>query len=450
MKKVLTLFLALAILVGTVTPVAMASPPSFAKSSHKSKGNKAVKLKDIKGHWAENAVIEMNSKGFIRGYEDYSFKPSNIVTKAETIVMLVRALGLEEDAQKAKLNAPFKHAKQIPAWAAGYIQVAYEQGILSDQDLKSFIPNKGVKRIEVAIMIEGALRVNQCIQNQNRISLRFIDNEDIPRDLQSVIITMVQNGIMQGTPGNHFLPNKPITRAEMAILLDRIDGKIKNEDSLEVRGMISAVNEDSISIKAGSYTKNFRLDEDIDIYLNGKVVDIEDLKVGYRIKLILDEDSKVIFIKVITTEHETSFEGKITQIVLGTAPTITIKEDNKEYTFKVDNSTEIEIDGNEIFLTKLEIGNEVTIKAKDDLALEIIVETEEVREYEGEITSITLGSNSAITIETDDDEIYTFEVDSDTKIYFEDERVKLEDLQIGYEVKVIEEDDLALKIKAED
>lgn len=443
------MFLALAILVGTITPVAMASPPSFAKSSQKFKAHKKFKLKDIKGHWAENAVMEMNSKGFITGYDDYSFKPSNIVTKVETIVMLVRALGLEEDAQEANLTAPFKHAKQIPAWASGYVQVAYELGIISGQDLKSFKPNKGAKRIEVAIMIEQALRVNQCIQNQNRISLRFIDNEDIPRDLQSVIIAMVQNGIMQGTPGNYFLPNKPITRAEMAILLDRIDGKLENEDSLEVRGIITAINEDLISIETGRYTKNFRLDEDIDIYLNGKIVDTDDLKVGYRVKLILGEDRKVIFIKVITTEQETNFEGKITQIVLGTAPTITIKKDNKEYTFKVDSSTEIEIDGNEAFLTELEIGNEIVIKAKDDLALAIIVETEEVREYEGTITGITLGSDATISIENENEKEFTFKVTNEAKIYLDDKSVPLKDLKLGYEVEIKVSDSEVLRIEAE-
>jgi len=49
---------------------------------------------DITGHWACARINNWLEKGLIRGYEDDSFKPDNNMTRAEFIAVLNRALGL--------------------------------------------------------------------------------------------------------------------------------------------------------------------------------------------------------------------------------------------------------------------------------------------------------------------------------------------------------------------
>lgn len=41
------------------------------------------KFTDIKGHWAENEIIELAKRGILNGYKDGTFKPENTVTRAE-------------------------------------------------------------------------------------------------------------------------------------------------------------------------------------------------------------------------------------------------------------------------------------------------------------------------------------------------------------------------------
>lgn len=51
----------------------------------------AAQFSDIKGHWAEQDIIEANRKGLVAGYTDGTFKPGNSITRAECIAMLNRA-----------------------------------------------------------------------------------------------------------------------------------------------------------------------------------------------------------------------------------------------------------------------------------------------------------------------------------------------------------------------
>ncbi|MGI6713390.1 MAG: S-layer homology domain-containing protein [Bacillota bacterium] len=386
MKKLFVLLCAALFLFTTVASVAQAAPSDFAKEQSKVKvvkyfekdqknQKKNFKIKDVKGHWAEYFILKMNIKGFIKGYEDGTFKPSNTISKLEAIVMLVRSLGWEDEASKAEISAPVKQAKKIPSWAAGHVQIAFEKGILTEGELKSFRPNQGVKRIEVAAMIVRALKLDQ--ENKDEIAIKFLDNQDIPKDLYDVVVLMVATGIMQGTPENLFRPNKPVTRAEMAVLIDRIDGKGDNTLE-EISGFISAVGDDSITIKKFGWTKELKFSEHVTVYLDNKGANIEDLKEGYRAKLTLNENNEVTFISAISTiEEKTSMKGKITEIVLGTKPELTIESNGKQYTFKVSNNTDIEINEKEVFLSQLEIGWEATVYSKANLAVEIIVELKE-------------------------------------------------------------------------
>ena len=54
----------------------------------------AVPLSDISGLWGETQIIGLADAGVISGYEDGTFRPDNFVTRAETITMLNRMLGL--------------------------------------------------------------------------------------------------------------------------------------------------------------------------------------------------------------------------------------------------------------------------------------------------------------------------------------------------------------------
>lgn len=81
------------------------------------KGMKNVVFTDVPStHWAVGYVAKAVEHGVINGYGNGTFGPSNPVTYAQMVKMLVCAWGYEEEAQ----------AKG--GWPNGYLQVANERG----------------------------------------------------------------------------------------------------------------------------------------------------------------------------------------------------------------------------------------------------------------------------------------------------------------------------------
>ncbi|MBR5543053.1 MAG: S-layer homology domain-containing protein [Oscillospiraceae bacterium] len=58
--------------------------------------NSAFEIKDnftdVSGHWAEDYIHEAAAHGWIRGYEDGSFRPDRLITRAEAMTLINRVL----------------------------------------------------------------------------------------------------------------------------------------------------------------------------------------------------------------------------------------------------------------------------------------------------------------------------------------------------------------------
>jgi len=55
-------------------------------------GDIEVTFSDIDGHWAKNYILKAVSNGWIKGYEDGTFRPDTFVTRAEAVTMINNAL----------------------------------------------------------------------------------------------------------------------------------------------------------------------------------------------------------------------------------------------------------------------------------------------------------------------------------------------------------------------
>ena len=96
--------------------------------------------------------------------------------------------------------------------------------------------------------------------------------------------------------------------------------------------------------------------------------------------LVFGDGGKVIYIKTNSTKMNI-YRGKIVQMVLGWI-WITLKDGTKTHQFKVNSNTEV-VDGKEVFLADLKIGQEVTVIAQGDLAL--VISSGEVKEKSVEV-----------------------------------------------------------------
>ena len=138
MKKVLSLVLTLSLVLGTFSM-------AFA----------ATTFGDVKGENCEDAVNVLTELGVVTGYEDGTYKPENIVTRAEMAVLVVNALGLEDYVTDSATSS-FTDMDGY-GWAQGYIAYAQSLGVISGYGDGTFKPGKTVSYDEAATMLVAAL-----------------------------------------------------------------------------------------------------------------------------------------------------------------------------------------------------------------------------------------------------------------------------------------------------
>lgn len=115
-------------------------------------------------------------------------------------------------------NTNYKDYKDIDnSWAKEYIQRLTSMGIVKGVDENSFNPTGYVTRAEIAKIISLALDLND-----KDSSIQFKDSTTIPHWAVNYINTIVASKIMIGYSDNEFKANKHITRAELAVILNRI------------------------------------------------------------------------------------------------------------------------------------------------------------------------------------------------------------------------------------
>ena len=110
----------------------------------------------IKNTEAVDACTALN---IIGGYPDGSFKPEGNITRAEVTKMICVALnGGKEPAVSTNTTPTFSDVRGTSAaWAEGYIESCYAQGIVSGVGAGKFAPAGNVTGVQLAKMLLVAL-----------------------------------------------------------------------------------------------------------------------------------------------------------------------------------------------------------------------------------------------------------------------------------------------------
>lgn len=105
-------------------------------------------FKDVsRKHWASRYIAFAVKAGWMRGYQDGTFKPSNKLSRAEAVSILSKFAGLEEP--KYVYEKPFPDVN-VKHWAARSIYAAKNKGLLDYLAGKKFEPNRKLTRGEMA------------------------------------------------------------------------------------------------------------------------------------------------------------------------------------------------------------------------------------------------------------------------------------------------------------
>ncbi|MFB9275522.1 Ig-like domain-containing protein [Cohnella cellulosilytica] len=100
--------------------------------------------------WARSSVAEATAQGLIRGFEDGTFRPGELISRTEMAAIAARALHL---AQAPEAKPDFADADEIPAWAREAVAAVQQAGLMKGMNGNRFAPRTPVTRAEAAGLI---------------------------------------------------------------------------------------------------------------------------------------------------------------------------------------------------------------------------------------------------------------------------------------------------------
>lgn len=271
----------------------------------KNKGNGQVEINlhinfyDTQNHWAGNIVKLMVEKDIIKGYEDNTFRPNKPVTQLEAITMVMNLL---TNNTEITTNGDTYISSNVPAWAKDNVRLALINGIIDSNDLKN--PNKPATRMFVIKLLVNALGAD--FEDSGSNNLFFGDTDSLTSDEKAYLSFALLQSLVAGYEDKTFKPNKPVTRAEMAIFVNRLLGKVGDINlGNNVSGTIADINLNEEELKIGSTW--YDVSSDVDVKIDGRTADLDDLEEGMRIRVIF-EDDEIETIYAYTDEEEIEFK----------------------------------------------------------------------------------------------------------------------------------------------
>ena len=173
---------------------------------------------DLEGYeWAEYDIYTLAREGIIQGVGNSRYEPELNIKRGDIIVMLQRALKIENDYPN---NFP-----DVPEGSYYYhaIGMLKSLGIARGYDDGNFRPEQIVSRQELVSLINRAYKdLDVFPEEVNYDALGvFADIDDIHEYALDSLCAAVQKGIIIGR-NDRIAPLEPATRAETASILNRV------------------------------------------------------------------------------------------------------------------------------------------------------------------------------------------------------------------------------------
>lgn len=338
--------------------------------------------------WALEYVMRLAAKGVFTGYEDGTFKPKQKISRIETLTAAVRLMGLREQAESAaemSTELQFKDADKLEKkypWAVGYVAVALENDLFAETETE-IKPEVNATRLWSTVLLIKALKLEEEAKALNNTKLDFKDAKEIPAGSVGYVALALQKGIITGYEDKHgnktFRPNQPVTRAELAALLDRTDGEMPDHDAQAIVGTLKAApaNGQLTVVKADNTELALAIDPTVFIFRDGKKAAVSELQAGDKL-FVRTYQNKIVFIEVtekapVTTAFtETGKVNTLTFNAQAKLATISItKEVNSQTTVLIYNvDANVSIVGD---VSKLTANQLVEVKGENNIVKTITI-----------------------------------------------------------------------------
>ena len=325
----------------------------------------AVSFSDMVGHWAREDVEYLAGNGVVNGTSDTTFAPDRAMTACEAVIFCSRATGVS-DADKAKIAEDWKDTideimpESLSSWAGTEMAVCLETGIISEAELRVLAQNDGliktISRQELAMYLVRAMQLEPLAKSLSSYPLSFADAASISTARQPYVYILNSYGIVEGDQSNRFLPDRSLTRAEMAVMLRRAidfmdDRGIYAElpaytDYDWTGGVISAVttgeNGSVVLALSSDLTgaATVTLPSTVRVYENNMLTDTSALRAGQYVRVNLDSKGDPQTVRL--GGSLTAVSGTVTAV---TQDRVTLVSGGTASSFDADRFTRVKVGG---------------------------------------------------------------------------------------------------------
>ena len=154
-------------------------------------------LKDLNGHWSEGQVTKAVETGWVNGYPDGTFRPEATITRAEFTKMALAADRLIPGSENAAMyeSDRYQYSQLYESGKESYKDKQYPEGVFYEA------PQESLTDVN-----------NHWLTKQGWTTIALNYGMLVSEDYAHA--------------GYRFYPDKPITRYEMAIIMDRMLGLV--------------------------------------------------------------------------------------------------------------------------------------------------------------------------------------------------------------------------------
>ncbi|MFH7242733.1 MAG: S-layer homology domain-containing protein [Spirulina sp.] len=176
--------------------------------------------------WAYRAIDVAQRRGFVTGYPDGTYRPSQPMTRVQAMVAVANGLGLP-DAPASTLGR-YADRAQIPSYAMTPLSAATQAGlIINYPDADQLRPQEPMTRAEVSVLIyQGLVALGQAPRLTGAdpsppppsvMQGAFADTQG--HWAQDFIQGLLNLNLLRGQSDGQFYPDQAMTRAQFAALV---------------------------------------------------------------------------------------------------------------------------------------------------------------------------------------------------------------------------------------
>ncbi len=169
---------------------------------------------DLAGiEWAKDSIYELYTKGIVNGKSQGIFAPTDSLTRAEAIKLVVMAFGGVDVSADADFTDVAKDS-----WMYAYVATAAKRGIINGIGDGSVGAMATVTRQDFATMVMRAAKMSG-MSFDTAVKTEFTDNADISDYALEAVYALKNSGVINGVGENKYMPLNVTSRAQAAKII---------------------------------------------------------------------------------------------------------------------------------------------------------------------------------------------------------------------------------------